>query len=312
MKTHISYISSLILALVLIACKQETQNEDIAYAKLEVPTTTATTTTGERRDLSQEFKDYWYAGTAEITSYKLEQARYGEIRQGTSALIFVTEDFLPAVQVKADRSNTSNVPVLKLNRTKKFNTGVYPYSVMSSTFHPVSSKDHAIKISQSMQEWCGHQYAQINNREQFEVTSHSYFECEADAHFKLHKAVLENELRSLLRINPDELPTGDIEVIPNLEFVRMRHVPLKPYAATGTKTATSYTLNYPELKRSLTINFSESFPYTIESWEETAMSGFGPRAKALTTKATRMKSIQSAYWGKNSNADEHLRDELGL
>ena len=31
---------------------------------------------------SQEFRDYWYAGEAEITRYKLEQARYGEIHQG--------------------------------------------------------------------------------------------------------------------------------------------------------------------------------------------------------------------------------------
>jgi len=29
---------------------------------------------------SEAFKKYWYAGEAEITSYKLEQARYGEVR----------------------------------------------------------------------------------------------------------------------------------------------------------------------------------------------------------------------------------------
>ena len=163
-----------------------------------------------------------------------------------------------------------------------------------------------------MQEWCGHQYAQINNRVNFEVTSHSYFEGEADANFSLNKDILENELWTLLRIDPNELPTGNISVIPDLEMIRMKHVPLKAYDAKATKTATSYTLEYPDLKRSLTINFSASFPYTIESWEETFVSGFGPRAKSLTTKATRMKSIQSAYWGKNSNADEYLREELGL
>jgi len=318
---HIFYSIALGLLIINTSCKQETSHTDIAEvytepsrsAKAEISTISATEVIEiEDRDLSQEFKDYWYSGEAEITSYQLEQARYGEIRPGTAALIFVTEDFLPKVQVKADRSNTSNVPVLKLNRTKKFNTGIYPYSVMTSTFHPVHTKDHAIKISQSMQEWCGHQYAQINNRKNFEVISHSYFEGEADATFELEKATLENELWTLLRINPDELPTGNIQVIPNLEFVRMRHVPLKAYPAIGKKTATSYTLEYPDLKRKLTINFSERFPYTIEGWEETSISGFGPNAKSLTTKATRMKSIQSAYWGKNSNADDHLRDALGL
>ena len=40
-----------------------------------------------------EFADYWYRGQAEITSYDLEQARYGELRSGTAVLVFVTEDF---------------------------------------------------------------------------------------------------------------------------------------------------------------------------------------------------------------------------
>ena len=30
-----------------------------------------------------------------ISSYKLEQARYGEIRNGKAVLVYVTEDFLP-------------------------------------------------------------------------------------------------------------------------------------------------------------------------------------------------------------------------
>ena len=42
---------------------------------------------------SNEFKDYWYEGKAEITTYKLDQARYGEIHNGRSVLIYVTEHF---------------------------------------------------------------------------------------------------------------------------------------------------------------------------------------------------------------------------
>lgn len=102
----------------------------------------------------QKFKEYWYSGKAEITSYKLEQARYGEIHQGQAVLIYVTEDFLPHKQVKADQKSNNTVSVLKLNATKKFNTGIYPYSVMQSTFFPVSNNQHAIKITSSIQEWC--------------------------------------------------------------------------------------------------------------------------------------------------------------
>ena len=36
----------------------------------------------------EEFNAYWYAGKAEITSYSLQQARYGELRDGHAVLIF--------------------------------------------------------------------------------------------------------------------------------------------------------------------------------------------------------------------------------
>ncbi|WP_103068681.1 septum formation inhibitor Maf [Aquimarina sediminis] len=266
--------------------------------------------------LSEDFKKYWYAGKAEITSYQLEQARYGEIRKGTAVLIYVTEDFLPKVQVKADRQNDDNIPVLKLNATKKFNTGIYPYSTMQSVFYPVADNRHAIKVSNSMQEWCGHVYAQLNNKKQFEITSHSYFESEADQEFTLDKAILENELWAKIRINPNELPQGDLQIIPSFEYCRLRHKEIKAYTAKASiqkgGDITTYTLEYPDLDRSISITFTSSFPYEIENWEETYKSGFGPNAKKLTTKATKIKSIKSAYWGKNSNKDEVLRDELGL
>lgn len=302
----------IMVAIALMALLANCKGDANSTITIEMPTANSTLDVTKNRTISQEFKDYWYAGKAEISSYTLEQARYGELRDGTAALIFVTEDFLPEIQVKADRQNESNIPVLKVNATKNFNTGIYPYSVMTSTFYPVFEEKHAIKVSQSMQEWCGHQYAQINNRDQFEVNSHSYFEGEADKNFKLSKDVLENELWAQLRIDPMALPTGNFNAIPDFSFTRMKHVPLKAYKAKGTINATSYTLEYPALNRTLTIQFSEAFPYTIEGWEETFKDGYGAKAKVLTTKATRIKTIKSPYWSKNSNADASLRTELGL
>ena len=150
--------------------------------------TTKKDNTAKKRQLSEEFKDYWYNGTAEITSYQLTQERYGELRQGSAVNIFVTEDFLPKTQVKADSPSEENIPVLKLNQTKKYVTGIYPYSVMTSIFTPTNNKKHAIKVSHSMQEWCGHVYVQLNNRNDFEITQHSYFEGEADAQLELQKS----------------------------------------------------------------------------------------------------------------------------
>ncbi|WP_299116254.1 septum formation inhibitor Maf [uncultured Winogradskyella sp.] len=266
----------------------------------------------QKTELSKEFRGYWYNGEAEITSYKLEQARYGEMRNGTAIMVFVTEDFLPKAQVKADNYSKANIPVLKLNATKNFNTGIYPYSIMQSTFYPVLNNQHALKISASVQEWCGHVYTQLNNRNDFEVMSHSYFQGEADQNFNIDKTWTENELWTKLRIDPKSLPTGDIEVIPSLEYIRLSHRTLKAYSAIASIENGTYILSYPDLNRTLKINFKTSFPYDILSWEETAKSGYGASAKVLTTKATKLESIKSAYWSKNNNVDEDLRNTLKL
>lgn len=297
------------IILFITSCKEQTKSKDLAISTNTIPKEEKATETFKK---SPEFNTYWYAGEAEISSYKLEQARYGEIREGTAVLVYVTEDFLPKVQVKADYQNPKNIPVLKLNATKNFNTGVYPYSIMQSTFYPVSNNKHALKVSSSMQEWCGHVYAQLNNRNQFEILSHSYFEGEADQNFKLDKAILENELWTKLRINPKSLPTGNIRIIPSFEYSRLRHINIKPYQASAILNSNSYNISYPELNRTLSITFNPNFPYDILSWEETFKSGFGPQAKILTTKATKLKTIKSAYWQKNSNKDEALRETLQL
>src|SRR5688500_3533552 len=76
-----------------------------------------------------QFKDYWHAGKAEVSSYHLNQSRYGESRRGKAVLIFVTEDLSKKLQVKLDDPSRRNkINVLKLNFTKKFITGIYPYS----------------------------------------------------------------------------------------------------------------------------------------------------------------------------------------
>lgn len=262
--------------------------------------------------LSKAFNDYWYNGDAEITSYKLEQARYGEIREGTAVLVFVTEDFLPEKQVKADNYSKSNVPVLKLNATKNFNTGIYPYSIMQSTFYPVANNQHAIKVSASVQEWCGHVYTQLNNHNQFEIISHSYFQSEADQTFNIDKTWTENELWTKLRIDPKSLPVGQLEIIPSIEYTRLSHKKIKAYKAMANLENGIYTLNYPELNRTLKINFNSNFPYNILGWEETTLSGYGASAKTLTTKATKLVSIKTAYWSKNHNSDAVLRETLKL
>ena len=272
----------------------------------------------EKQDLnlSEDFKEYWYSGKAEITSYELEQARYGEIRKGEAVLIFVTEDFLPKEQVKANSQNEDNISVLKLNATKNFVTGIYPYSIMQSCFYPLNGQQHALKVSASIQEWCGQVYTQLNNRENFEISSHSYFQGEADQNFTLGKAQLENEIWNRLRIAPNQLPTGEFKMIPSLEYLRLSHQPVKEYKVNGEfytmDELNVYMLEYPELNRKLKIYYSTTFPYSIEKWEESFPSGFGENQKILTTKAVKKQQIKSDYWNRNSNKNLPLRQKLEL
>ena len=264
------------------------------------------------RKLSEGFKTYWFNGEAEITSYQLEQSRYGELREGTATLIFVTEDFLPDAQVKANAMSSNTIPVLKLNAVKKFNTGIYPYSIMQSIFFPLEGNSHALKVSASIQEWCGHMYLQLNNRDDFKIVSHSYFEGEADKQLELPKTYLENELWTQLRINPNSLPTGDVSMIPSFEALRLNHQEIKAYRAQAEfyqdEELSVYKITYPELKRILQIYFYNKAPFKIEKWQEQSVVN----GKTYTTTATKMKEIKTDYWNKNSNKDLHLREQLNL
>jgi len=274
---------------------------------------------------SEEFKNYWYDGKAEITSYKLEQARYGELHEGYAVLVFVTEDFSKSKQVKLDDPQSAkgdDVKVLKLNRIKKFDTGIYRYSMMDSVFTPIYIGEYpnTLKITSSSQEWCGNTFTQLNLDDNgYEVRSFSYFESEGDDKFSLQKEILEDELWARIRLAPDSLPVGRIKIIPATMASRLTHKELEVEIAEASleqnaddSNLMDYKLVYDDSGRSMEITFSKTFPYEILSWEETYKSGFGKNAKTLTTKATKNKVLITDYWNKNEPADRALRKELGL
>ena len=296
----------------LVSCKQT--GTEIQTASFVPPAKKSESI--EARSVSEDFKSYWYAGVAELTSYELKQARYGNLNDGQAVLVFVTEPFETKKQVKADRTGDTNTSVLKLNATKNFLTGLYPYSIMTSTFQAVSQKGHALKVTNSVQEWCGHVYSQLNNRDVFEIKSHSYFESEGDRELKLEKTILEDELWTQIRLAPEELPLGEHEILPSFEFLRLKHKPYQAYRATISaeteRELTVYTIEYPELNRTLKIRYTTEFPHSIEGWEETAPAGFGSGGTFLTTTAKRKERIQAPYWKLHDPKDVQLRSELGL
>jgi len=229
-------------------------------------------------EVNSDFNDYWYAGEAELNRFELKQARYGEVHEGEAVLIFVTEDFLEDKQVKYEFGDKSNaVPVLKLNSTKKFFTGIYPYSMMSSVFTPIDLEDQTLKVSTSSQEWCGHSFTQLNrHNNNYKVSQYSYFQSEADESFSIEKAVLEDELWGMLRISPRSLPLGNTKMIPSTMNSRLNHKKLKAERA----------------KTSLRENNGES-TYSIDY-------------------AKRTKQMKLDYWNRNGVGDGKLRKQLGL
>lgn len=269
-------------------------------------------------NLSQEFKDYWYSGEAEISSYTLKQARYGEIHEGTAVLIFVTEDFSKSKQVKLDdpaAAGDDKVSVMKLNLTKKFNTGIYPYSIMLSVFSPLPYEGHQpLKATMSAQEWCGQVFTQMNlENNHYRVKQYSYFESEGDKEFSVNaEAISEDGIWSRIRINPDDLPTGLISVIPGLITTRLTHKSIDPIEAEAELkkegNENTYRLRY-KTGAELVITFSIDFPHQIIRWEEVVMSSNG---KKLTTSATLNETLNIDYWTKNQKKHLYLRDSLKL
>ena len=243
------------------------------------------------------------------------------MHEGEAVLVFVTEPFSKRKQVKLDfpdKAGNDAVEVMKLNLTRKFTTGIYPYSMLTSVFTPVqpsASELHppnSIKTTMTMQEWCGNVFMQVSKRGgAYEVQGFSYFETEGDTRTTLPTGVyLEDEIFTLIRLHPDRLPLGNIRVLPALTFLRLNHRSAQVVEAIATRTeqhdTCTYTLTTAE--RRLDIHFIKAFPYTIEGWEET-YSDFG---RVLTTRATRKKTIRLDYWMRHTNDDRRYRDSLGL
>lgn len=269
--------------------------------------------------------DYWYQGEAEVTRYELQQNRYGDVHAGEAVMIFVTEDFLTDKQVKNDRyQNPNSVLILKNNMIRKFPTGIYDYSMMTSVFTPVETSKNpmTLKVTTSSQEWCGHTFMQVNWEEDgYRTTLHSYFEKEADQVTKAPHAILEDELYNRIRIHPDGLPTGDLTILPSTMYVRLRHHPFEPVQAQATlhnyegtdftgEQLQAYRLVFPDHDRTLEIVFEKEAPYRIAGWTDRYPSMFDGQMRTTIARAT--KTIMTAYWQQNSREDQHLRRKLGL
>lgn len=271
----------------------------------------------------EAFANYWYAGEAELNSYELNQMRYGEKRKGEAVLIFVTEDFLTEEQVKKEFGDQPATTVLKLNFIKKFLTGIYDYSLMTSVFTPIEFRKFpsTLKTTFSAQDWCGQSFGQMNLRDRkLNFQTRSYFQKEGDEDVSLEATYMEDDIWSRMRLEPQTLPLGKIEMVPSMEFIRLKHKELKAYqceanlflqvndSKSGEEFYT-YQLNYPELDRKLIVNCESRFPFRILGWKEIWNASSG---NPKVTEAKLTETLKKPYWALNAEKDEALRDSLGL
>ncbi len=272
-----------------------------------------------------DIEKYWTQGLAEINVYTLSQNRYQENHDGQLVSVFVREDFLHQKQVKNERYTDQNTtPILKNIQLRKFATGLYDYSMFTSTFTPLDRKQfpRTLKVSSSSQEWCGNMYLQFNYRDNsYKTELRSYFEGEGDQNVTINEGILEDELFNLLRMDPNLLPKGDFQVIPSANYIQLKHAKLTNVAAKGMlkdyddkefsgTNLKEYVLQMPSLKRTVRIVFENNAPYKIVGWLDSYPSAFDKKVR--TTKITLQQQKMLDYWSKNSLKDVKLRKELGI
>ena len=259
--------------------------------------------------------NYWFQGKAEIARYSVEQERYGEMRTAQQIMVFVTEDFSAAKQVKLDdpaAAGADRVPVLKVNLLRRFVTGIYDYSLMLSVFTPFDQQQPkpSLKVTTTVQDWCGHVFSQFNRTDSsFLAQTFSYFETEGDQKEEVKADMLEDEVWTLLRLNPAVFADRKATVVPSSIFLRLRHKKLaaenaRCIVANEGSTSTLH-LKFEKTDRQLDIHFETAFPHRILGWQETVDQKLVSRGKLENI------SMQQ-YWSEHDNQHEPLRKQIGL
>ncbi len=285
--------------------------------------------------LSPSFWSHWGDGKAEISTYEVVQNRYGEERTARVAHIYVTEPFNTGKQVKSDSPEGEGVvQVLKQNRVKLFQTGIYEYSIMNSVFVPLNdypiyslsgretgtaNAGEPIKVTFSSQEWCGMTFHQLNNRtDGIESQSNSYFEMESDRRHLLdkpQKTLLADELFIAVRELARPLAEGEYTIYPTLEFCRLFHVDMKASRGQVKKRdvsvnqdgkiapATIWTVTAGDSQWEFTV--AKAAPHLILSYSNS-------EGGTVIERGTLLKSERLPYWGLHDNVHETYLEQIGL
>ncbi|MGM0557467.1 MAG: hypothetical protein ACQEVA_13875 [Myxococcota bacterium] len=268
---------------------------------------------------SSAFWDYWGDGKAELSAYRGETSRYGELREAEVVLIYVTEPLSRKTWVKDDDApDDEKLQVMKLNHVAKFRTGIYPYSVMTSTFSPVDDYDphrfQPVKSTLTAQEWCGHVFHGIwIGSDSYASGMHSYFAGEEDARDVVETpagTLYEDALFIQLRELDGEFNDGEDwsgTLVPRLWERRKEHKSLRPVDATITRSdaefdgrpVTRFELQYEG--KTATFDVAKEPPHRLIHWSR--------------SDGTDMKLVGTdrlPYWKLNNPGDQSHLESLNI
>ena len=272
---------------------------------------------------ADEFGDHWHDGKAELDGYRLTVSRYGEERDGTAVMIFVTEPFSESKRVKVDDpygnpDDTFNV--LKLNLVRDFQTGIYDYNTMTSVFARTSDFTPA-KISFSSAEWCGHVYEELVFRPSgISGRYYSYFEDESSdiAIDAVTGGIAEDNLFIVLRgLRDDYLEPGGartVRLLPSSFYRRLAHREQRWVSADIRRDKDTAKVEVPagefetmvyrvdiEGGRQGVFHIESAYPHRIVRWQ------LAPDVEGVLTGSKRL-----VYWQLNKNGGEKYLKEIGL
>ena len=270
------------------------------------------------------FWAHWSDGQAELATYRLTQPQYGEAREGTAVLVFVTERLDPATLIKTESDPSQGRAVFKLNDMRDFQTGVYDYHTMTSTFLALEGPSVPavpLKVSTSVQEWCGHSWERLRfDARRIQRMAHSYFEGEGEQdttwRYPAEPVVLD-ALPLTLRADRERIldPSGSrdvmwlarrVEARLTHERARWRSGQLTRHddrveRTVGDETVTCEAWTLTAEEASITWWIEESMPHRLIGWQTST----GESAQLITTQ-------RMAYWEAQGIADEPMRRGLGL
>jgi|GEM_PF-5410615 len=268
-------------------------------------------------ETNKKIDNLWFDSKAEVASYDLTLLKYNEYKKGVDSLIFVTEEFDKKLLVKADTIKKDNLKILKLNHIRKFNTGIYDYTIMRSVFNSLENDDFLklIKMTQNSIEWCGnYQESLYLKNKNYIKNINSYFQTENIQSFKIkdNEIVFEDSLLSLVKFNKD-LNQNKVYKIFRSSFnnksqrienkteklnltIRDKEINVKNKKYNGTE----YIFQNKNFKYLIFINNSKNREIVL--WEIYDKL-------TLIEKASLRFSNRIDYWNRLKNADLELRKE---